>query len=478
MVLRDYQKVGVDFLLKSAPKGCILADGMGLGKTRQAIEFAKTLNKRTLIVCPSYVRGVWAHYQQVAPATLELHGEIAKWWPNKAVCLPQGVQPHKWLAAQPPMKWYDIVVIHYDILHAWVEELVAWAPKVLILDECHALMSDKSRRSKAVRAVAAVAKWRVGLSGTPMTNRPRDLWNVVDTIRPNALGGFFRYAIRHCAGHRKTVHPLRPPVWDFNGQSNLDELHTKLAPMMLRRTLTDVHLELPAKTRQVINIDVGKTGLSGATLRPGGDRGQLRAALDIAADKKLEAVSGILAEHLAVGSRVVCFTYRRKVAEWLVDRARLEGFEADYIHGGVSQEARQEIVAAAKLQDGAHLLCATIDSASVGIDLSYASVGVFCELTWEPHELLQAEARLHRFGQKNPVLVQYMIASGTSDEIVAGVVVDRLAQFEAAIGPTGESLGAELTGSEDDIMAQIYAAVAGRKDVSPGFDIALVDLED
>ena len=102
----------------------------------------------------------------------------------------------------------------------------------------------------------------------------------------------------------------------------------------------------------------------------------------------------------------------------------------------------------------------TIDSCATGIDLSFASVAVVLELTYEPHKLLQLESRLHRWGALLPVLIQYLCARGTVDEIVVSKVVGKLDTFERAIGATGEAIGSELSSTtEDDILREILGGV-------------------
>ncbi len=433
---RAYQLEAVHFLLNQ--KRCLLADAMGLGKSCSALTAARAVASRTLIVCPSYVRGVWAAEK----------GEITKWWPQACEILcPKGIKPS-------PID-DEIVVIHYDILHAWAESIAEWGPRVVIFDEIHALMNEGSQRSKAARLVANEAEYVWGLSGTPLTNRPRDLWNVADTLRPGVFGGFFAYGLRYCDAHKEAVTPTKT-VWIFNGASNQQELHKRLAAFMLRRTASDVALELPPKTRQIVSVEVPQR----AHLMPDGGAKAMRLSLDRAADAKVGDASALIAEHIAAGHKVVAFCWRRSVAEFLANTAAESGAAAAVIHGGVSTLQRGQRIAGAQSAKAGHLLAATIDSCSTGIDLSYADVAVFVELTYEPQELLQAEARLHRFGQTKPVLIQYIIATGTTDELIAAKVVAKLDVYETVIGATGESLGKDLKGTPEDILEELYTAVA------------------
>ena len=76
---------------------------------------------------------------------------------------------------------------------------------------------------------------------------------------------------------------------------------------------------------------------------------------------------------------------------------------------------------------------------------------MFAELTWEPHELAQFEARAHRFGQKRSVLIQYVIAKGTTDELIADAVIQKLDTINKVIGESRDGLKEDLEGSNSPI---------------------------
>lgn len=444
---RKYQLEAVNFLLEKGLSGAILGDAMGLGKTCSALTAARALSGRTIVVCPSYVRGVWSNEAD--------GGQIARWWPGvkEKVFLPSGIKgPFKIPTGT------KVVVIHYDILHAWAQCLIDWDARVSCFDEGHLLQNESSQRSKAARAIALSTKYRWALTGTPLTNRVRDLWNLVDVVSPGRFGNFFSFGLRYCDAHKEAVTPTKT-VWKFDGKSHLDELNWRLGHFCLRRTASDVKLELPPKTRQMIWVEVPRK----ARLYGDASPKELRRYLNAAADAKLPDAWAIIKGHLEQGHKVVAFTYRRDVAEWLTNESRESDFATALVHGGVSHARRGKAIEEAKKAVGASLLAATIDSCSTGIDLSYADVCVFVELDWKPHALLQGEARLHRFGQANPVLIQYILARGTTDELVANAVVGKLDTFEAVVGTTGESLGGDLHGSDEDILEELYAGIAKMK---------------
>ena len=431
---RDYQREAISFVVKEAPTGCLLALDMRLGKTHCALRAARATRAKTLVVCPSFVKGVWEE-------------ETKLWWPTAKVQTLEGVKPNG--AALTA----DVIIVNYDIVHAWAERLLEAGIRVLILDEVHALQSEKSRRSKACKELAKACAWKIGLSGTPMLNRPKDLWNVIDTLSEGRMGGFFPYALRFCDAKREEV-AKNKTVWLFDGSSNLEELNRRLSRFMFRRTRADVSSELPPRTRQVVDVDVGKKFRVEPSLALA-DNSSLRRALDLAADGKLPDVVDLVRSHVDDGVRCVVFTHRRAVAEDVCAKLVSEGVDAVFVHGELARKTRE-----ARIKSKARVLCATIDSTGVGIDLSMFDVAVFAELDWVPSKLAQAEARLFNFESKKDIFIQYVIARGTADDIIRKACITKLDAFEAAIGKTDDGLRKDLKGLEDGgaaALSRLYA---------------------
>ena len=114
--------------------------------------------------------------------------------------------------------------------------------------------------------------------------------------------------------------------------------------------------------------------------------------------------------------------------------------------------------------DGAAV--ATMYAVTTGIDLVEFDVVIFVGLDWLPSTLLQAEARLHRIGQRRPVTIYYLIGRGTLDEVVKERVIERLHNFVTLTGASGDEsqLAADLTdGDEDSLIAELVAHAKGAR---------------
>jgi SNF2 family DNA or RNA helicase len=465
--LRDYQRTGVEFLVEHAREGCILADDMGLGKTCQATRAARAFKEKTVVVCPSFVKGVW-------------EVELKKWWPSANVVTASGTKPDAALLGLPvgdgvtddtaavqvlANGGVQVVIVNFDIMHAWADLLVKWGARTLIIDELHYMMTATSRRSESVRKVAEVCTQRMGLTGTPKPSHVKNLWSAVEILSPGRFGdSFWNFGIRYCDGHQEGIEIFEDGIkatrniWKWDGSSNEAELAKRLSFFMLRRLKSDVNLQLPKVQRQVIELEVKR-----AAPKPSAwlmnDRA-FRKSLDIAADQKVPQLIDMVAGYVASGRKVVFTSYRKVIAQAIHDGVRAKmPIRSALITGETPQKKRHEII---KTQPD--LLCCTMDSCGVGVSLAYASVLVFGELHYVPSTLMQMEARLPRPDSTSEnVLVVYAVARGTADSIVKRIVLSKLTIDEKVIGKSTSKLFDDLNTaaktSVSEKMKRIYERI-------------------
>jgi SWI/SNF-related matrix-associated actin-dependent regulator 1 of chromatin subfamily A len=211
--LFPFQREGVLFLNQRKGRA-LIADPMGLGKTVQALGW---LNHRksarpVVVICPSSVRLNWQR-------------EIDRWLPGEEAYLPR--------SQRADGAGYDeqtFIVIHYDIVQYWVEWLKKLKPMVLIVDEAQAIKSNGAKRTKAVKRLAKGIRHVIGLTGTPIVNRPIEVFNILYIIDKTAIPNFHTFTRRYCAAKFNGF------GWDYSGASNTKELHTLLtSSIVLRR---------------------------------------------------------------------------------------------------------------------------------------------------------------------------------------------------------------------------------------------------
>lgn len=460
--LRDYQREGAAWIRwqLSHSDAALLADEMGLGKTAQAIA-AIPEDARTVVVCPAVVVANWRR-------------EVANWGRDQAnfevmsydaAVIALSDKPRK-LPAKPTKAQRE----RAEEISRQRAALAACTH--IVLDEIHYLSSSKSQRSKAIR------EWRgrrlevqaIGLSGTPMTTRPRDLWHVLEVLWPGRFGSWWDFTRRYAGGHfceitnssgarvtNESGEPLKP-VWNSEGISRPEELRTRLAHCMLRRTKAQVGAELPPRTRVIHEVTIAAAARRGAKeaaialAANGGGEGVTR-LLAYAEGYKLDAAEALARDVMACGSRPLILTTRKKSARDLAAR-----LGAPCVTGEIAADARE-----AMLQD-APAGCATMYAVEVGINLVGYDVIIFVGLDWVPSKILQAESRIHRIGQDKPCTIYYLIARGTADEIIQQRVIERLDNFAKITGAAGDELGLahDLNpDTEEDLIAAIVAAAKG-----------------
>jgi hypothetical protein len=437
--LRGYQADGVSWLAWQlrASGGAMLADEMGLGKTVQAIVALDALAPAglRLVLCPAVVVDNWQH-------------EIAKW----------AIEPERYTIRSFDT-WRNIIKKG--------EGRGPWAS--VILDELHKVSNPKSQQSQAVAATLAGSPLalRLGLTGTPMTTSPADLWHPLELLHSGRWGKAFTFQKRYCGGKfveltnddgspmLRNGEPMKS-VWQATGATRQAELAARLGAVMLRRTKAQVGAELPPRTRSIIEVNVAaaarKADRRAALLLDGS--GALSSLLREVEPHKLATAEALARDCMASGSRPLLLTTRRSSAALLG-----EALGCPSVTGEDSQAERR-----AALQ-GAPCGVATLYSVEVGVNyLTGYDVIIFCGLDWVPSRILQAESRIHRIGQDNPVTIYYLIAKGTIDEVIRDRVIQRLETFAAlTAGGAGDEAGlaGDLKGGgdEESLLAGILSAV-------------------
>ena len=409
--LYHFQERGVAFL--EARKGrALIADEMGLGKTIQTLAYLQLHPelRPVLVVCPASIKLNWAR---------ETHH-----WLNPAgrVEILSGTQSERPIG--------DIVIINYDILSDWKEHLTYYKFQVMITDECHYFKSNKAKRTKAVKALAKHIPHVIALSGTPIVNRPIEIFNAIKVIDPTIMPDYWHYAHRYCGAHHTGF------GWDFSGASNTEELHQKLtSTIMLRRLKKDVLDDLPEKIRSFIPIELDNREeyndaefdfISFIEERKGKAAAQrvsnaetltkIETLKQLAVKGKLNMVTRWIEDFLDTDNKLVVFATHRFVIDHLMS---VFGGMAVKIDGSVSGGKRDKAVQEFQHNNQVRLFVGNIKAAGIGLTLTAASNVAFIELPWTPGDLVQAEDRCHRIGQKDTVNIHYLLAEDTIEETVA-----------------------------------------------------------
>jgi SWI/SNF-related matrix-associated actin-dependent regulator of chromatin subfamily A-like protein 1 len=440
-----HQVEGVAFLL--GRRRAILADDMGLGKTRQSV-IAMTEAAPAgpyLVICPASIKHNWSR-------------EILAVRPLSDIAI---VGP----GAVPEPSFTGWVIVNYDILARHSDALTGHDWAGIVFDEAHYLKNHTSQRSRLGRKLAEAAGPDVVvhlLTGTPLTNRPRDLFVLLQLARHPMGRSFLSFAKRYCAA----VH--NGYGWVTDGASNLDELRIHLHGLMMRRTKDDV-LDLPPKVRTWLPVDIpegtarresrkvmellirdsqakGTAAASGARVELLSHLTRGRRKLAIAKTKHtIDLVQGMVDQ----GEKVLVFTCFGEPAETIGTHF---GDAAVSITGETPSAQRQGLVDRFQNDDDVRVLVANIIAGGIGLNLTAARQVVFNDLDWVPANHWQAEDRAYRIGQTATVNVTYLVGIGTIDSFVASVLETKASLIDAIV--EGDMV------VPSDVLSQLEALVS------------------
>jgi len=410
--LFPFQKKGVAFIEAKGGR-VLIGDEMGLGKTVQALAWLQLHPelRPAVIVVPASLKLNWAHEANV-------------WMSNPDVQVLSGTR------AAASMIGTDITVINYDILPSWVDLLVKAGPKVVVMDECHYIKNNSAQRTKATKKLVKKVDHVIALSGTPAVNRPVELFNALKVVNSAVVPDFWNFVHKYCDAKHNGY------GWDFNGASNSEELHTLLTnTIMIRRLKKDVLTELPDKIRSFVPMGLANwsqyhkaeqnfikfvkdnKGLEAAKAASKAEQlVQAEALKQLAVQGKMAQVTDWIYNHLDTDGKLVVFATHKETIDHLMNAF---GSRAVKIDGSVSMADRDAAVQAFQNDDNIRLFVGNIKAAGVGLTLTAASSVAFVELPWTPGDLVQAEDRCHRIGQKNAVNIYYLVAQNTIEERVA-----------------------------------------------------------
>ncbi|MCA1826792.1 MAG: DEAD/DEAH box helicase [Myxococcales bacterium] len=457
--LRPYQEIGARWLSFAAglQLGVCLADDMGLGKTIQVLAFllARKRQAPSLLVAPASLLGNWA-------------AEIARFAPGLRVHVAHA-SGH---GVEVDPAGFDLVIVTY----AGVSRLdwtlsTEW--DAVIVDEAQAIKNPTARQTRAVKGLKS--RVRIALTGTPVENRPLDLWSIFDFLNPGLLGSAKSFG--------RFVKGL-----DGRGYGPLREL---IRPYLLRRLKTDKAIirDLPEKTevtafcglsrqqaalyQQAID-DLKRTLATVAGIER---RGAVLASLmrlkqicnhpshwlrdgafEPAASGKFGRLTAIAEEIASRQEKALVFTQFREMTEPLAEHlAGVFGASGLVLHGDTPVKQRQKLVD--EFQAGpAPFFVLSTKAGGTGLNLTAASHVIHFDRWWNPAVEDQATDRAFRIGQCKNVLVHKFVCRGTVEEKIDEVLHKKKAVAGELLEGSAEARLTEM--SDADLLKTVALDLA------------------
>lgn len=424
----EHQKEAVEKLL--ANNKFILADDMGLGKTTAAVIGAlESGAKKILIVCPASLKLNWER-------------EIRNYTDRRTLV----VEGRKWGST------FDFYIINYDILknfHTTDNSEDSEAYKLImnegfdlaIVDEAHYIANATAQRTKLLNDILSMIPKVWLLTGTPMTSRPINYFNLLSIVDSPLALNWQSYVRRYCAGYQFTVKGRK--IWNTSGSSNLDELRERTKNLVLRRMKNDI-LDLPEKIIAPVYLELKNTYYDeeleefmriskenktkeniSVTLN------RLMRIRQLIAVEKVPYTCELIDKFIEQGKKVIVLTNFTMSLDMIHEKYKKNSVTLD---GRMHKDKRQENVDRFQTDDKVKVFIGNIKAAGVGITLTAAEVVIMNDLSFVPSDHAQGEDRAYRYGQKNSVLVYYPIFDNTIERQVYNILQKKKKDIDQVMG--------------------------------------------
>jgi SWI/SNF-related matrix-associated actin-dependent regulator 1 of chromatin subfamily A len=411
--LLSHQVEAVQKLVEN--KKYILADDMGLGKTTSTIVAAlESGSKKILIICPASLKINWQR-------------EIEN-YTDRSIYISEG---------KNFSQEHDFVIINYDIIKNFHNvkkksdsQILGANFDLVVVDEAHYIKNGQAQRTKLINDLVKNVDRLWLLTGTPMTSRPMDYFNLLSLVDSPVAKNWMAYAIRYCSGYQFNAGGRK--IWNVTGASNLEELRDRTSGLTLRRLkqdvldlpdkiITPVYLRLKSKQYEEVmgdyynwyekNPDESKSLTVQFT--------KLTQVRQVIADEKTQQTIELAENIIEQGKKVIIFCNFTNSLDKIVQHF---GKTAVRLDGSMSKPDRQNSVDRFQTDDKVNVFVGNIKAAGVGITLTAGEAVIMNDLSFLPSDHSQAEDRAYRYGQKNNVLVYYPIFENTIEGIIYDIL--------------------------------------------------------
>ncbi len=465
--LYPYQREGMLHL--AFKERALLADEMGLGKTIQAIAACALLHRlgkvsRVLVVTPASLKTEWE--EQIQRFT-RLHYQLVFGARRKRL---------RHYSSAP----FFTIVNYEQMLADSLDVNSRLRPDVVILDEAQRIKNWSTKTAQAVKRLRS--RYAFVLTGTPIENRIDDIYSIMAFLDPSALGPLFRFNREFYELDEKGK-----PV----GYRNLEQLHTRISPFLLRRRKSDVESELPDRTDRT--YFVAMSGEQAARYKD--HEATVARIADIAKRRPLtQQEQDKLMRELAM-MRMTCDTNYildpkeracpklgefQKILEECRDNAEVkvlvfsewarmlelaqelcERMKIGYaLHtGSVPQRRRRAEILLFKNDPNCRVFLST-DSGSTGLNLQNASVVINCDLPWNPARLEQRIARAWRKHQARSVTVINLVSEGTIEHRMLGTLSAKKSLADGVLDLRGDLGEIKFRGGRQAFLERLHQLVA------------------
>ena len=421
----NHQKDAIERLVST--KKFILAMDMGTGKSTCAVIGAlECKSKKILVICPASLKLNWQR-------------EI-EFYSDKSIFICDGKSFS--LDHEIVISNYEILKNFYDLKDPKNSLLTKANFDLVIIDESHLISNSQAGRTKIITSFAKNIERVWLLTGTPITNRPINYYNLLNLVDSPVAQNWMAYAIRYCEGYQFNAGKRK--VWNVSGASNLDELRNRTSRNILRVLKEDV-LDLPEKIINPVYLtmkskeyeavvgeyfdwyNTKKEESKSLTIQ----FSKLMKVRQIIAQEKIKHTIELAQNVIDQDKKVIIFT---NFTDSLRQIHEHFGKESVYLDGSCSKYQRQKAVDDFQENDKIKVFVGNLKAAGAGITLTAAEVCIMNDLSFVPSDHQQAEDRAYRYGQKNSVLIYYPLFENTIEGIIYDMLINKKNIIDTVMG--------------------------------------------
>ena len=394
--------------------------------TSAVVASVESQSKKILVICPASLKINWKR-------------EIEN-YSDKTISIVEG---KKWEDA-------DYVIINYDILKNFhslekdVESIIRNSGfDLIIVDEAHAICNTQAQRTKLVNDIARITDKVWLLTGTPVTSRPINYFNLLNLVDCNVAQNWMAYVKRYCNGYQFRAGNRK--IWNVSGASNLEELYERTKPFVLRRLKNDV-LDLPEKIITPVYMRLRSKEYEDVMgeyyewYDKGGESNSLTMQFSkiakvrqIIANEKVAQTIELCENILDQDKKVIIFCNFTDSLNTIYNHFKKVAVKLD---GSTPKGERQDAVDKFQTDDKIKVFVGNIKAAGVGLTLTAAETVIMNDLSFLPSDHSQAEDRAYRYGQKNTVVVYYPLFENTIEGIIYDILDKKKRIINTVMGDT------------------------------------------
>lgn len=350
-----------------------------------------------------------------------------------------------------------ICCTNYESLYnkEFFSRILKWEPEVIVLDELHRIKDIKSKRTRICTLLSKVAKYKMGLTGTPILNTQLDLFSQITFLDDGATFGKNFYVFRQqyfydVNASRKGSQNYFPNWLPKTGID--EELKSKIAPFTMTAIKSEC-LDLPPLVRKEVLVPMGEDQTKAYKAMKKDFIAFLNdkaCTADLAMTKALrlqQIVSGFmkfedntetmfndvprltvlrsLLEDITLNHKVIIWCAFKKNYEMVSDVCKALGLKYSMIHGGIEDKAGE--LTEFQVNPRCKVMIANPQAGGIGVNMTAASYMIYYSKNFSLEHDLQSEARNYRGGSEihESVTRIDLVSTGTIDKIILDVLADK-----------------------------------------------------